>query len=90
MSGHKKKPLRGAGFSITIPTEPLASAAKNVPLMAVQVQDEGVKILEYDVKEGQSIEFRVGVRRKRSCSASARPLTAKCTLIPRLATSSPC
>ena len=56
----KKKPLRGAGFSISIPTEPLASAAKNVPLMAVMVQDEGVKILEYDVKEGQSIEFRVG------------------------------
>ena len=28
--------------------------------MAVMVQDEGVKILEYDVKEGASIEFRVG------------------------------
>ena len=56
----KRKPLRGAGFSVTIPTEPLASAAKNVPLMAVMVQDEGVKVLEYDVKEGNSIEFRVG------------------------------
>ena len=56
----KRKPMRGAGFSITIPTEPLASAAKNVPLMAVMVLDEGVKILEYDVKEGQSIEFSRG------------------------------
>ena len=85
MSGHKKKPLRGSeSFSITIPTEPLASAAKNVPLMAVQVQDDGVKILEYDVKEGRASSFAWAVRRKRSCSAVGfRPLTAlACSLIP--------
>ena len=28
--------------------------------MAVMVQDEGSSILEYDVKEGQSIQVRVG------------------------------
>ena len=68
----KKKPLRGAGFSITIPTEPLASAAKNVPLMAVQVQDEGVKILEYDVKEGAEHRVSSG-RYDESSHAASRP-----------------
>ena len=28
--------------------------------MAVMVQDEGTPILEYEIKEGQSIQFRVG------------------------------
>ena len=42
------------------PRNHLASAAKNVPLMAVMVRDDGINIFEYDVKEGQSIEFRVG------------------------------
>ena len=28
--------------------------------MAVLVQDEGVTIMEYEVKEGNSIQFRVG------------------------------
>ena len=28
--------------------------------MAVMVQDDGVRLLEYEVKEGQSIQFRVG------------------------------
>ena len=37
----KKKPMRGAGFSVTIPTEPMASAAKNVPLMAVHGAGRG-------------------------------------------------
>ena len=56
----KKKPVRGSGFSVTLPTEPNAGAAKNNPIMAVLVQDEGVTIMEYEVKEGNSISFRVG------------------------------
>ena len=28
--------------------------------MAVMVQDDGVQILEYEIKDGQSITFRVG------------------------------
>ena len=55
-----KKPTRGAGVSVTLPTEPLAGAAKTTPIMAVQVQDDGTPILEYEIKEGQSIQFRVG------------------------------
>ena len=55
-----KKPTRGSGVSITLPTEPLAGAPKTAPIMAVMVQDDGVSLLEYEVKEGQSIEFRVG------------------------------
>ena len=60
MGKTKRKTVRGAGVSITIPTEPLAGAAKNTPIMAVLVQDEGVRILEYEAKEGQSIQVRVG------------------------------
>ena len=55
-----KKPTRGSGVSITLPTEPLAGAAKSAAIMAVMVQDEGNSILEYEIKEGQSIQFRVG------------------------------
>ena len=55
-----KKVERGSGFSVTLPTEPMAGAAKNVKVMAVIVQDEGVPLLEYEVKEGDSIAFRVG------------------------------
>ena len=56
----KKKPVRGSGFSVTLPTEPMAGAAKDKPVMAVLVTDEGVQILEYEIKEGNSINFRVG------------------------------
>ena len=56
----KKKVVRGSGFSVTLPTEPMAGAAKDKPIMAVLVQDEGVQILEYEIKEGQSVNFRVG------------------------------
>ena len=41
----------------------MAGAAKTAPIMAVMVQDEGVSLLEYQVKEGillPSIQFRVG------------------------------
>ena len=31
----KKKPVRGSGISVTLPTEPTAGAAKNKPIMAV-------------------------------------------------------
>ena len=55
-----KKPTRGSGVSVTLPTEPLAGDAKTTPIMAVMVQDEGTPILEYKIKEGQSIQFRVG------------------------------
>ena len=50
----KKKPTRGSGVSVTLPTEPLAGNAKTTPIMAVMVQDEGTPILEYEIKEGQS------------------------------------
>ena len=60
MGKGKKKPVRGSGFSITLPTEPMAGAAKNKPIMAVMVQDEGAPILEYEIKDGNSISFRVG------------------------------
>ena len=71
MGKKKKKPVRGSGFSVTLPTEPTAGAAKDAPIMAVLVQDEGVQILEYEIKEGQSINFRVGAApSRRSCSAS--------------------
>ena len=60
MAKKKKKPTRGSGVSITLPTEPLAGAAKTAPIMAVMVQDEGASLLEYDVLEGQSIQVRVG------------------------------
>ena len=56
----KKKPTRGSGISVTLPTEPLAGAAKTADIMAILVQDEGVSLLEYNVREGQSIQVRVG------------------------------
>ena len=56
----KKKPVRGSGFSVTLPTEPTAGAAKDKPIMAVMVQDDGVQIMEYEIKLGNSISFRVG------------------------------
>ena len=60
MSKKKKKPVRGSGFSVTLPTEPTAGAAKDKPIMAVLVQDEGVQVMEYEIKLGNSISFRVG------------------------------
>ena len=56
----KKRPNRGSGVSVTLPTEPLAGAAKTQGVMAIMVQDEGTPILEYEVREGQSIQVRVG------------------------------
>ena len=56
----KKKPVRGSGFSVTLPTEPTAGAAKDKPIMAVMVQDDGALIMEYEIKLGNSISFRVG------------------------------
>ena len=56
----EKRPTRGSGVSITLPTEPLAGAAKTAAVMAVMVQDDGASILEYEIKEGASIQFRVG------------------------------
>ena len=52
-----KKPVRGSGISITLPTEPMAGAAKDKPVFEVMVQDEGTPILEYKIKEGNSIQF---------------------------------
>ena len=60
----KKRPVRGSGVSVTLPTEPLAGAAKDAPIMAVMVQDDGVPILEYELKVGNSIQFRVGGKTK--------------------------
>ena len=56
----KKKPVRGSGFSVTLPTEPIAGAAKDKTIMAVMVQDDGAMIMEYEIKLGNSISFRVG------------------------------
>ena len=56
----KKRPVRGSGFSVTLPTEPLAGAAKDTPIMAVMVQEDGAQVLEFEVKVGQSISFRSG------------------------------
>ena len=60
MGKKRKKPVRGSGFAVTLPTEPTAGAAKDKPIMAVLVMDGGSTILEYDVKLGNSISFRVG------------------------------
>ena len=56
----KKKPVRGSGFSVTMPTEPLAGEPKTTPIMAVMVQDEGALVLEHELRVGDSREFRVG------------------------------
>ena len=55
-----KQTRRGCEITVTVPTEPLAGRAKNVPVMEVQVQDEGVAILHYPIPEGQAITFHVG------------------------------
>ena len=47
-------------MSITLPTEPLAGPAKNKPIMAVMVQDDGGYVTDFELREGQSIQFRVG------------------------------
>ena len=60
MAKKKKKPVRGSGFSVTLPTEPLAGAAKDQPVMAVLVTDGGKVNFEYEIKVGNSISFRVG------------------------------
>ena len=56
----KKKPVRGSEFSVSLPTEPLAGAAKTEPVMAVMVQDDGALVMEYELTLGSSIAFRVG------------------------------
>ena len=55
-----KQTHRGSEISVTIPTEPMAGRAKNVPVMEVRVMDEGALVLEYKIPEGQAISFRVG------------------------------
>ena len=60
VSRKRKKPVRGSEFSVSLPTEPMAGAAKTEPVMAVMVQDDGVQILDYELTLGASIAFRVG------------------------------
>ena len=55
-----KQTRRGCEITITVPTEPMAGRAKNVPVMEVMVLDDGVQILQYPIPEGQSITFHVG------------------------------
>ena len=55
-----KNTKRGSGISVTIPTEPIAGAAKDKAVMALLVMDEGVRILEYNITLGSSIQVRVG------------------------------
>ena len=54
MSRKRKKPVRGSEFSVSLPTEPMAGAAKTEPVMAVMVAEDGVSILEYDLTLGAS------------------------------------
>ena len=54
----KKKPVRGSGFSVDLPTEPLAGAAKTAPIMAVIIPEGGVP--EIEIRLGDTREFRVG------------------------------
>ena len=46
----KKRPVRGSpGSAVTLPTEPIAGASKDTPIMAVLVQAEGKNpLLEYE------------------------------------------
>ena len=45
--------------------------------MAVLVMDEGVRIMEYEIKEGNSISFRVGGKvPRRSCNGLGQHPTA--------------
>ena len=60
MAKHKKKPVRGSGFSVSLPTDNMAGAAKTAPVMSVQVQQDGELINGYNLPLGQVIEFRVG------------------------------
>ena len=60
MSRKARKPVRGSEFSISLPTEPMAGAAKTEPVMAVMVQDDGALVMEYELTLGSSIAFRVG------------------------------
>ena len=55
-----KQTQRGSEISVTLPTEPFAGEAKNKPVMAVMVQEDGVQVLNYEIPLGQSISFRVG------------------------------
>ena len=56
----KRKTFRGSEFSVSLPTEPLAGAAKTAPIMSVMVAEDGESILDYDLTLGSSIAFRVG------------------------------
>ena len=75
MSRKRKKPVRGSEFSVSLPTEPMAGAAKTEPVMAVMVQDDGVQILDYELTLGASIAFRVGGASRRSWSGWGRRQT---------------
>lgn len=60
MGKHKKPPRRGSGFSVSVPVEPMAGAAKNKPCMETQVQDGGGLVTGYPQPPGQSIAYRCG------------------------------
>ena len=60
MGKKKKKIVRGSGFSVSLPTENLAGAAKTASVMSVQIQEKGVLVNGYDLSLGEVIEFRVG------------------------------
>ena len=83
----KKKPTRGSGVSVTLPTEPLAGNAKTTPIMAVMVQDEGTPILEYEIKEGQSYPVP-GWRHRQGVTWNGQVLrrTPTCSWTPTVAT----
>ena len=59
MSKHaKKKPVRGSGFSVDLPTEPLAGEAKTAVIMAVIIPEAALP--DVDIRLGDTREFRVG------------------------------
>ena len=90
MAKHKKKPARGAGFSVTLPTEPMAGEAKNKPIMAVLVQDEGNPLfLSTKSRRGSQSASVSAAPSRRIWSASARPRTLICSWTPTAATPNP-
>ena len=58
MAKKKKKPVRGSGFSVDLPTEPLAGPAKDKPIMAVIIPEAALPDVE--IRLGETRSFRVG------------------------------
>ena len=75
----KKKPTRGSGVSVTLPTEPLAGNAKTTPIMAVMVQDEGTPFWNTRSKRGSPSSSASAEPPRRLWSGLAQRRTAICS-----------